>query len=80
VQRWLGHQSPAFTLATYVHLMDDQLGEPIDLGAELQGGNRMATDGSALAGASPQSANGNLPQNGHKSDVLAPVGTSGQQS
>jgi integrase len=29
VQRWLGHHSPAFTLATYVHLLDDDLGEPL---------------------------------------------------
>jgi hypothetical protein len=26
---WLGHHSPAFTLATYVHLMTDDLA-PID--------------------------------------------------
>jgi integrase len=30
VQRWLGHHSAAFTLATYVHLMDDDLGAPLD--------------------------------------------------
>jgi hypothetical protein len=24
---WLGHHSPAFTLATYVHLMDGGLGD-----------------------------------------------------
>jgi integrase len=29
VQRWLGHHSPAFTLATYVHLLDDDFGEPL---------------------------------------------------
>jgi integrase len=29
VQRWLGHHSAAFTLATYVHLLDDDLGEPL---------------------------------------------------
>ena len=27
VSRWLGHADPAFTLRTYVHLMDDGLGE-----------------------------------------------------
>lgn len=32
VQRWLGHHSAAFTLATYVHLLDDDAGEPLDLG------------------------------------------------
>lgn len=29
VQRWLGHHSPAFTLATYVHLLDDDPGGPL---------------------------------------------------
>ena len=28
VQLWLGHHSPAFTLATYVHLLPDDLPEP----------------------------------------------------
>jgi integrase len=31
VQRWLGHHSPAFTLARYVHLLDGDLGEPLTL-------------------------------------------------
>jgi integrase len=31
VQRWLGHHSPAFTLATYVHLLDGDLGEPLTI-------------------------------------------------
>jgi hypothetical protein len=29
VQHWLGHHSAAFTLATYVHLLDDDLGGPV---------------------------------------------------
>ncbi len=29
VQRWLGHHSAAFTLSTYVHLLDADLGEPL---------------------------------------------------
>jgi integrase len=29
VQRWLGHSDPSFTLRTYVHLLDDDLGEPL---------------------------------------------------
>jgi hypothetical protein len=29
VQRWLGHHSPSFTLDTYVHLLDADLGEPL---------------------------------------------------
>jgi integrase len=28
VQLWLGHHSPAFTLATYVHLSSDDLPNP----------------------------------------------------
>jgi integrase len=28
VQLWLGHHSPAFTLATYVHLLPDDLPNP----------------------------------------------------
>jgi hypothetical protein len=31
VQRWLGHHSAAFTLATYVHLLDGDIGEPLSL-------------------------------------------------
>lgn len=31
VQRWLGHHSAAFTLATYVHLLDGDLGKPLSL-------------------------------------------------
>lgn len=47
VQRWLGHHSPAFTLATYCHLLDAGLGQPLDLAGELaaQGDNRVITDG-----------------------------------
>ncbi|MFL5313028.1 MAG: tyrosine-type recombinase/integrase, partial [Myxococcales bacterium] len=33
VQKFLGHHSPAFTLATYVHLLDEDLPEPSFLGA-----------------------------------------------
>ena len=31
VQRWLGHHSAAFTLATYVHLLDGDIGEPLTI-------------------------------------------------
>lgn len=30
VQRWLGHHSPSFTLDTYVHLLDSDLGAPLE--------------------------------------------------
>jgi integrase len=39
VQRWLGHHSPAFTLATYVHLLDGDLGEPLSI----EGANTVQT-------------------------------------
>jgi integrase len=31
VQRWLGHHSAAFTLSTYVHLLDGDIGAPLAL-------------------------------------------------
>jgi len=31
VQRWLGHHSASFTLDTYVHLLDNDLGEPLQV-------------------------------------------------
>jgi integrase len=30
VQRWLGHHKASFTLDTYIHLLDDGLGEALD--------------------------------------------------
>ena len=33
VQIWLGHHSPAFTMATYVHLLPDDLGDAAFLDA-----------------------------------------------
>ena len=35
VQRWLGHHSPAFTLSTYVHLLDAGVGDALALEVEL---------------------------------------------
>ena len=40
VQVWLGHHSPAFTLATYVHLLPSDLPELPDALDALTGGNR----------------------------------------
>ena len=40
VQRWLGHHSPAFTLGTYVHLLDSDLGAPLPS----QSANKVQTD------------------------------------
>jgi integrase len=33
VQRWLGHHSAAFTLSTYAHLMNDDLGDALEVDA-----------------------------------------------
>lgn len=33
VQRWLGHHSPAFTLSRYVHLLNEDLGGPLNIGS-----------------------------------------------
>jgi hypothetical protein len=35
LQRWMGHHSPAFTLETYGHLIDGDLGPALDLRHEL---------------------------------------------
>jgi integrase len=29
VQRWLGHHAPSFTLDTYIHLLEDDIGKPL---------------------------------------------------
>jgi integrase len=47
VQRWLGHHSPAFTLSTYVHLLDGDVGQPLDLAAVL-GANTVQADPTPL--------------------------------
>ena len=47
VQRWLGHSSAAFTLATYVHLLSDDLGDPLDLTVELSA-NKVQTEPTPL--------------------------------
>ena len=41
VQLWLGHHSPAFTLATYVHLLPDDLPEPAFFDAVLHASRTM---------------------------------------
>jgi integrase len=47
VQMWLGHHSPAFTLATYVHLLPDDLPDPGFLD-ELTGGEVDAVESAAM--------------------------------
>ncbi len=40
VQHWLGHHSAAFTLSTYVHVLDGDLGGPVE---PRQGVNKVRT-------------------------------------
>jgi integrase len=44
VQAWLGHHSPAFTLATYVHLLPDDLPDPEFMDAIVATDNAQPTD------------------------------------
>jgi integrase len=43
VQEWLGHADPGFTLRTYVHLLDEGLGDADFMDAEVSVGNSWAT-------------------------------------
>lgn len=40
VQEWLGHADPAFTLGTYVHLMDAGVGGGLDFPSRVKAGSR----------------------------------------
>lgn len=44
VQEWLGHADPGFTLRTYVHLLDEGIGDATFLDAAVKVGNARATD------------------------------------
>lgn len=57
VQRWLGHHSPAFTLDTYVHLLDGNIGAPLALDHELRaaGVNRVRTSPTGTDRTQPES-------------------------
>jgi len=60
VQRWLGHHSPSFTLDTYVHLLDADLGEPL---LPTESANRVQTD------PTPLDDNGNTPPSPEMQDL-----------
>jgi integrase len=50
VQRWLGHHSPAFTLQVYVHLLDDDLGGPLQADSKNAQNSTTLPDESCLLG------------------------------
>lgn len=54
VQRWLGHHSAAFTLATYVHLLDGDIGEPLLLTAVSDTGTVSPDGRAASTGSEPR--------------------------
>jgi integrase len=49
VQRWLGHHSPAFTLSTYVHLLDGDIGEPLAISFAAASSTLPADEGDRIA-------------------------------
>ena len=59
VQRWLGHHSPAFTLSVYVHLLDDDIGGPLE---PPRGGNKVATQATETDGNGPPPVSAELPE------------------
>jgi integrase len=67
VQQWLGHHDPAFTLSTYVHLLDDGLGDAafldgcLPLGSSANAQERRGVDrASAVESTAISSADGAL--------------------
>jgi integrase len=49
VQEWLGHADPGFTLRTYVHLLDEGLGDPTFLDEVISHPGGVAPESSAVA-------------------------------
>jgi integrase len=47
VSEWLGHADPAFTLREYVHLMDEGVGEGLDLDAQVNTGSTRRLESAA---------------------------------
>jgi hypothetical protein len=43
VQKWLSRHSAAFTLSKYIHLLGDELGEPLAIDTKLAGATAGAT-------------------------------------
>jgi integrase len=64
VQRWLGHHAASFTLDTYVHLLDSDLGEPLQVntGSTERPQTPANGDVDALIESAFQSAKGHQPQ------------------
>jgi integrase len=50
VQRWLGHAKASITLDTYLHLLDEGVGEPLEIGA---GAGQRGRQGSSVDGLQP---------------------------
>jgi integrase len=75
VQVWLGHHSPAFTLATYVHFLADDLPDASFLDDVTAGGNKEATSPTeTLFRASGDDQAESSPFAGESLGTLRPVG------
>jgi integrase len=46
LQRWMGHHAAAYTLEAYGHLVDDELGEALDLDGRRRARTHDGTDNS----------------------------------
>lgn len=62
LSKLLGHHAPSFTLDVYSHMLDDGVGEPLDLDAELRrGANNVRTDVTGLGDIQPESVGAETP-------------------
>jgi len=63
VQRWLGHHSAAFTLATYVHLLDGDLGAPLTVALKpVESANKVQTRPTPSGSTTPNGSSTNPQQ------------------
>jgi hypothetical protein len=75
VQKQMGHHSPAFTLATYVHFLDNDLPNVDFLDGVTAGGNKEATRPTeTLFRASGEAEVASPPLAGESLAALRPVG------
>jgi hypothetical protein len=56
VQEWLGHATPSFTLETYVHLMDEGIGDATSMDRAVGNGWATQHPETAASGETPTTA------------------------
>jgi integrase len=67
LSRLLGHHAPSFTLDTYAHLLDDGMGDPLDMTALLEQGDSMGTAEPSETGRDPRAEDPREPSPGRRS-------------